>query len=221
MDLLSIASAIWRHKLATMPVLLLTLIGVFYVYEVKPPVYQAQASVLLFDPPASAGNNPYVNYGSLPVVADVLISLVTSQSGQQALVAAGADPRYQVQLSPAFDSPPIIQVTGVGSGPQAAISSANLVSSAIAADLFGMQADKHVASRAMIGSQQLVRPVQATKSSSGKLRTLIAVLAAGALALLVAVSLAETLARRRRDKPPLAEAPALRQGGSGAKEGAA
>lgn len=218
MDLLAITSAIWRHKLATLPVLLLTLIGVGYVYAIKPPVYQAQASVLLVNPPTATADNPYLNYGSLPVVADVVISVVTSQSGQQTLVAAGADPRYQVALSPAFGSPPIINVTGVGSDPATAISSANLVSSAIAADLLQMQAAKGVAARNMIGSQQIVRPVQAAKSSSGKLRTLIAVLAAGALALLVAVSAAETVARRRRDKPPLA---AVGKNGAGAKEGAA
>ena len=52
MDLLSIPRAIWRQKLATIPVILLTVLGVFYVVAVKPPVYQATASFLLVNPSA-------------------------------------------------------------------------------------------------------------------------------------------------------------------------
>ena len=40
MDLLSISRTVWRHKLATIPVLLIMLVGMAYVLGVKaPPLY--------------------------------------------------------------------------------------------------------------------------------------------------------------------------------------
>jgi capsular polysaccharide biosynthesis protein len=212
MDLFSIIGAVWRHKLAAIPVIVVVALGAFYVVKLKAPVYQASASVLFVNPPAAptasqlAANpglakispeNPYVNFGSLPVVADVVISVVTSAAGQQALVAAGADPRYQVALSPAPDSPPIIEITGVGATAQEAVNTANLVSAATKADLYQMQKQQGVNSLYMIKSIELVRPVQAQLSVSGKLRTLIAVLGLGVVLLFVFISAAEALEKRR------------------------
>jgi capsular polysaccharide biosynthesis protein len=222
MDLLSIIWTVWRHKFAVLPVILLTVIGAFYVIKIKPPVYQAASSILLVNPPAPptaaqiaadpglAGinaNNPYTNFGNLTIVVDVVINLVTADSSQQALVQAGADPRYQVALSSAFDSPPIIQITGVASSAQEAIKTANLVAGAATADLRQIQANQGVNNLYMIKPIQLVRPTRAQLTVSGKLRTLIAVLALGAILLLVVVSMSEALARRRPDRPDRPDLP--------------
>ena len=51
MNLLSIARKIWRYKLATLPVVLLTLFGAAYVVAVKEPVYEASSSYVLINPP--------------------------------------------------------------------------------------------------------------------------------------------------------------------------
>lgn len=215
MDMVSIIRLIWRHKIAVIPVILLTLMGLFYVFVVKPPVYQASATVLLVNPPGEPttaqisanpqlkninANNPYVNYNNLNVVADVVMSLVTAEPGQQALVRAGADPRYQVALSSAFGTPPIIQVTGVASSGEEAIRSAALVASAIRTNLHQMQAKQDVNSYYMITSEEIVQPTQAHMAVSGKIRTLIAVLGLSALLLLVAVSMSEAIEKRRKQK---------------------
>lgn len=223
MDVVSIVATIWRHRLAAIPVIVLTLVAAFYVLEVKAPTYQASASVLLVEPPTapSAGqiaadpalgkentSNPYVSYGDLSVVADVVISQVTSPAGQQALVREGADPRYQATLSTAFGSPPIILVTGVADSAQTAVTSADLVMKAISKDLLQAQQGQNVGSRYMIRALNIVQPTQAQATVSGKLRTLIAVLAIGLLLLLVAVSVSQTISRRRENpaggRPPAA-----------------
>ncbi len=215
MDLLSILGALWRHKFAALPVMLLTVLGAYYVVVVKAPVYSSSASVLLVSPPVAptpaqiaanpklkrlSSNNPYINLGGLPVVADAVISVVTAPTSQQHLLQAGADPRYQITLSTAFGTPPIIQISGVGSSSQAAILSAKLVTRATMNDLYQMQKAQGVNPFYMIRSVELVRPSAATSSVSSKLRTLIALLALGAILLFLVVSVMDVIDRRRKGK---------------------
>jgi hypothetical protein len=215
MDLFTILGTIWRHKLVTIPIIVLTVLGLFYVLEVKPPTYQSTGSVLLVNPPGppttqqiaanpSLGKistaNPYVSYGNLNFVADVVINIVDSPSVQQSLVQAGADPRYAVALAVALGNPPIIQVTGVASNGPEAIRTAQLVLGAVEQHLVQIQQNQNVNSRYMITGQEFAKPEIATKSVSGKLRTAITILALGLIVLLVAVSIMEALAKRRRGR---------------------
>jgi capsular polysaccharide biosynthesis protein len=214
MDLISIAEILWRRKFITIPVIILTAMAAFYVVKVKPPVYQAQASLLMVPPsPPTAGqiaadpalgkinsNNPYINYGDLSVIADTLIDVVTDPANEQVLVAQGADPRYELTLSTDYGNPPIIDITGIGRTPAIAIRSAQLVTKTAQQDLVTLQSSQGVNSLYMIKGTQLVTPAQASQSVSSKLRTLIAVLAIGILVLFVAVSLVEAVERRRSQK---------------------
>lgn len=212
MDLISITQAVWRHKFAAIPVMLLTVLGLFYVYAIKPAAYQASSELLLLsapNPPSASQiaadpklakvnpSNPYVNFEDLPVVADAVLDVVASGASQQALARAGADPQYQVTLSADSGSPPILAITGVGSSVQQAIRSATLVTKAAVTDLRLMQEQQHVSSQYMITATQLVRPEQAQEKLSGKLRMLIAVLGLGVIMLFVVVSVADLIEQRR------------------------
>lgn len=212
MDLISIVMTVWRHKFAAIPIILLTALGSFYVVAVKAPTYEAESSLLLLLPPAGPtaaqvakhpslgkinANNPYVTIGDLAVIADAVINVVTSDTSETALVRAGADPQYQLALSTDTDSPPIIQITGIGPTPQEAILSAKLVTTATENDLYQLQQSQSVNSFYMIKSTQLVAPTQATEALSGKLRTLIAVVGLGVLLLFIVISVAEVLEKRR------------------------
>lgn len=214
MDLFSIIRVIWRHKFVATPIVLLTVIGMYYVFAIKPPVYEATSSLLLLNPPAGPtpaqiaahpklakinSNNPYVDLGNLAAVADAVIEVVTSNSGAQALVQAGADPQYEVALSTDYGAPPIIEITGIAPTAQEAIRTANLVAQATTVELRQMQADQGVNNFYMITTSNLVSPHQAQLSVSGKLRTLIAVLGIGAILLFVVISMAEAVAKRRAD----------------------
>jgi len=221
MDLLSIIQATWRHKLAALPVILLTILGVYYIAAVKPSVYQASASFLLLSPPGAPtpqqiaadpklgkvnANNPYVNLG-LPVAADAVLTVVTSNTVALQLDNEGVNPRYQATLSTDFGSPPILQITGVGSSPQAAIRAANLVTQAAKAALAQLQKKQGVSNKYMITSTELVLPDHATLSVSGKLRTLIAVLGLGTVLLFIVVSVTDVVEKRRKGRQVTADLP--------------
>jgi capsular polysaccharide biosynthesis protein len=215
MDLFTISGTIWRHRIAALPVILLTLLGAVYVVAIKPPTYQATANILLANPPSppTAGqiaanpalgnvnaNNPYLNYGNLVLVADMVIAVATAPAAGQSVVAQGANPKYTVELAPLLDNPPIIDVTDIGATPAAAEHSTQLVAQQVMTSLRQMQAAQKVNPKYMIDGTEIVSPTSATSSSSSKLRTLVGLLAAGLLLLLVAVSISQSLENRRKGR---------------------
>jgi hypothetical protein len=221
MDLLSIFRAVWRCKVATIPVILLTMLGAVYIVKVKPPVYEAQSTLLMLapaGPPTSSqiaadpklkkqnANNPYNNYGSLSVIADSVIQIVTSGASQPALLRQGASPQYLLSLSTDYSNPPIITITGIGPSPQEAILTANVVTHAAASELYKLQKANGTGPAYMVKPVQLVKPTTATLSSSSKFRSLIAVLGLGAILLFIAVSVTDAVAKRRKDDPVVADA---------------
>jgi capsular polysaccharide biosynthesis protein len=215
MDLLSIVQAIWRRKLFAIPIILLTLIGALYELKIKPPVYQASASILLVTPPNAPTaaqiaadpalgrvntNNPYMDYGELSVAADSVIDLVTAEVEQPALAKAGVDLQYQMELSSDFGNPPIIEITANGSTPTQAIHGAEVLAEVATADLLALQEQQNVNPHYMITATDLVQPTQAQMSKSGKTRSTLAVLAVGLIALFVVVSVADAVDKRRKKR---------------------
>jgi hypothetical protein len=224
MDFFSIGGTLWRHKWVSIPLVLLTLLGMAYVLALKPPTYEAKADILLTSPPAAPTafqisqdpglakmNNPLAGLGSLTYVAEVLINSVTTQTAKDELTKAGAS-GYQVVLDNASESnvPPAIDVAATGRKPQAAMRSAQLVATAISSELVQLQASQHVQNKSMITAVEYVTPSSATKSS-GNLETAAGVAAIGLIVLLVAVSMAQGLEEqknrrsrqeRRSDYPP-------------------
>lgn len=225
MDLLSIIQSIWRHKFVSIPVVVLTAVLALYVVKIKPPTYQSSASILLANPqgPATESQiaadprlkkvNPYntfTSYGELTVVADTVIQVITGPTSQRALTQAGVDPRYQITVSTAWGNPPIINITGIGSTPQSAVQSANALVDATKTDLYNLQKSQGIDKFYMITAVEIVPPNLGQRSSSGKLRSLIAVLGLGIIMLFVAVSVTEAIAKRRKDSSGNASTPIRR-----------
>jgi hypothetical protein len=212
MDLFSIGGSLWRHKKVSIPVILLTLLGVAYVLLVQSATYQADAKVLLTNPPAPPSavqivqdpalaktDNPFANLGNLTYVADALIDEVNAPADRDTLTEAGAS-EYQVALDDADQTsiPPAIDIIGTAANAQAAMQSVRLVSAAMMHDLNQMQLSQDVQSKYMINAVEYVTPTSATKVSSGRLRVAVGVVAIGLIVLLVAVSMAQGRAEHKR-----------------------
>jgi capsular polysaccharide biosynthesis protein len=224
MDLLSLTKALWRHKLAAIPVIVLIALAAVYVLKIEPPVYQASSSILLTNPPPTATKaqiaadptlrradpfNTFSNYGNLSIVAQAVIDNVTSKSSVSALAELGVDKRYQVTLSIATDeptAPPIIDITSFGTTTQQAIKGDNLLTKAISANLYQLQNSAGINPFYMIKAVEIVEPYQPQLSISGKLRSLTAVLGLGVILFLLVVSVADAQAKRRTARPGEADA---------------
>jgi capsular polysaccharide biosynthesis protein len=212
MDLVSIAQTLWRYKKLVIPVMLLTVVGAIYVVKIKPPIYQTTASVLLTNPqtgatesqvkadPGLKNANPYntfVSFGNLTVVANAVMDLITSPAEADTLVKQNIGD-FTLSLSSDYGNPPIIDIVAEGKTAPGAIQSAKALVEIVNTDLAALQKSEGVNSFYLISGTELVKPVQANPSSSGKSRSLIAILAVGALFLLIVVSVADTLEKRRR-----------------------
>jgi capsular polysaccharide biosynthesis protein len=215
MDLLSLTQALWRHKLAALPVIVLIVLAALYILKIEPPVYQASSSILLTNPPPAATKsqieadpklrradpfNTFSNYGNLSIVAQAVIDNVTSKSSMSALAALGVDKRYQVTLSIATDeptAPPIIDITSFGATTQQAIQGDNLLTAAVRANLYQLQDSAGINPFYMIKAVEIVEPYQPQLSISGKLRSLAAVLGMGVILFLLVVSVADAMGKRR------------------------
>ena len=187
-------------------------------------MYEASSSFLLINPPPPPtadevarnpalgkirSDNPYTRFTEQAVVIDVLTRSLNAEAAREALVKAGADPRYMVGSGAQFGSAtPIIQITGTGSTPEAAMRTAEVVGHGVVGELDRMQAAKHVDPHYRITTLHVEVPDGAQLRASGQLRMLIAVLALGVIGLFVAVSLFDGVAtvvaqRRAAVWPPL------------------
>jgi hypothetical protein len=214
-DLLRISQKIWRYRLVTLPVIALTLLGAFYMIAIKAPVYKASSSWVLINPPPPPTadeiardpalgrinpNNPYTRFSDQSVIVSLLSSSLSNDSARQQLEAAGADPRYTVAPDVELGySSLVLVVTGVASTPQAAVHTAELVGTALTREVDRVQTAQDVDPSYMIKAQQVVAPNSPKQQISSKLRPLIAVLAIGAILLLLAVSAADALDRLRAE----------------------
>ena len=210
MDLLLIARKLWRYKLATLPIIALTIAGAYYVLVVKEPLYEAQSSYLLVNPPSPPtaeqiaanpalgrihSDNPYTRYPDQAVVIDVLTRTMNSESERRMLVKAGADRGYMVGSGAQFGSQsPIVQITGTGSTPAIALQTAKVVGHAVEGELDRMQDVEKVDPGYRITTLPVEVPEDAQLRASGKLRMLVAVLALGTIMLFVVVSVFDALA---------------------------
>jgi hypothetical protein len=224
MDLLPAMRMVWRHRLATAGVVLATIVGAIFVLAVQHPVYEAYSSFVLISPPnppseaqikadpslrTARTDNPYTRFDTQWVMVDLLAQAVTTDAAREALVRTGADGRYRVAPSSKFGfSSAIVQVTALGSSERSAITTATLVSKAVRGELRRMQAVLGVDSRYMIRPLQLEKPQKAVRRPSGQLRMVFGVLAAGALLLVLLLSVLDTISRwrveRSRDAAPSA-----------------
>jgi hypothetical protein len=215
MTLLAIARKVWRYKLATLPVLGLVLLGTFYVIAVKDPAYEASSTYILVNPPlppteneiardprlGRGTDNPYTRYSDQSVVVQLLTSRLSGDVARRELAERGADPAYVVEPSADFGfTAPLVQITGTGSTPAAAVRTAKVVGRAITRELDAMQQARGVVPKYRIDAQEVVAPRNAKLKASGQLRSLVAVFALGGILLFIVVSVADALTTLRAER---------------------
>lgn len=227
MDVLSILRLLVRRWRVTAPAALLTVILIGVAFLSSSPTYEATASIALLPPPeapdvnspsASAlppgvGQNPFARYGDLSVVADILARVMDSDSRQAEFESQGVT-GYEVVVN-RLQRGPVVDVTGQGPNPEAAIQSTEVVVKEVTAVLAELQQDEDADPAYFIKSAVLEPPSTATAMYGSTLRTAIAALAVGALVTLGLAVLAEAVARKREARPTVAVEPATPEAASG------
>jgi capsular polysaccharide biosynthesis protein len=213
-NLLLIVQKVWRYRLVTTPILGFVLAGAFYVIAIKDPLYEASSSFILVNPPPppteeqilrdpelakTDSDNPYTRYSDQSVVVQVLAARLNSETARREIAKRGADPGYTVASSVEFGlTAPIVEITGTGSSPEAAVATANVVGADVTRELDQMQEERGVADDYKITTQPVVLPQDAQLKASGKLRTLVGLFALCVVLLFVVVSAADALDELRK-----------------------
>jgi hypothetical protein len=213
MDVLSVLRLLARHWRVTAPAALLTVLLIGVAFRSSSPTYEATGSIVLLAPPeapdvnapaASApapnvGQNPFARYGDLSVVADILARVMDSDSRRAEFESQGVT-GYDVVVN-RFQRGPVVDVTGQGPSPEAAIRSTEIVLKDVDAVLSELQQAEDADPDYFIHSAALEPPSTATAMYGSTVRTAIAALAVGALGTLALAVLAEAIARRRGARP--------------------
>jgi hypothetical protein len=221
MDVLSVLRLLTRHWRVTGPAALLTVLLVGAAFRSSSPTYEATGSIVLLPPPEApdvqpssqpvppptVGQNPFARYGDLSVVADILARVLDSDSRQAEFESQGVT-GYDVVVN-RLQRGPVVDVTGLGPNPEAAIRSTEIVLKEVNAVLSDLQEAEGADPNYFIHGASVELPSTATTMYGSTVRTAIAAFAVGALGTLGLAVLAEVIARRRDARPTVAADPAM------------
>lgn len=211
MDLLTLLRITVRNWFATVPALLLTVLVLLVVVVRTDPTYEATGAVALLSPPeppeltgpdpqadpeSAIGQNPFVRYGDLSVVADIVARIVAGQPEQKALEAEGVTGSEVVANR--FQRGPVIEVTGEGPTPEAAIRSTELTLLRVETVLAELQQGQGADPEYFITTAPLEPPSEATALYGARARVALGAAGVGVLVTLAAGVVAEALRRRYR-----------------------
>ncbi|SDZ08977.1 hypothetical protein SAMN05660209_04630 [Geodermatophilus africanus] len=207
MDLLTIVQMLRRHLTLSMSVIALTVLGGIALLLLTPRQYEATASFVLAYPPAPPTaeqiaenaalgrinyNNPYLRFTNDSTVGQVLSERVGSTPVRQELVDAGAHDGYAIGPSTAFGSSGlVVGVTATGTSAAQTDRTMDLVTQRMQQELADMQGIYGADDEALITALPVAEPSAPMMVLSGIARSLIAVVAIGAIVLFAALSLAE------------------------------
>jgi hypothetical protein len=207
MDVLSLLRLLVRHWRVTVPAALLTLLGVVAVVKVSAPTYRSTGSIVLLSPPeppdVSAGGpqptadnqNPYVRFGDLSIMADILARIAADDMTRAELMAQGVT-KYEVSAN-RFSRGPVIEATGEERTQRAAIRSADNVLTEVQTVLADLQEAQGIDPEYFITTASVQPPSTASAVYGSTMRMAIGALVVGGLSLLALAVLAEVVVQRR------------------------
>jgi hypothetical protein len=216
MDLLSISRVLWRHKLLVIPVVAVTLVAAFYFLAISSPLYQVTDDYVLAPPPTAPTaaqiaenpslakinpNNVYSRFYDQSIIADALTARMSSQITQSTLAKEGADARSTVTLASVNGSTePSVEVVGTGSTAAEALKTSGLVGAALKSNLYSLQNAQGTNPYYMFTAIKVASSGPPQAKLSSKLRSVLAVLALGALLLFIVVSLGDAIDKKRTER---------------------
>lgn len=168
------------------------------VWSVVPPTYGTKASVVLLPPPVSVpeDGNPYLQLGGLNQAVDVLARALNSQQSAQDLNRRFPGSEYTISRD-FTTSGPILSIEVDAKDSVEASNTLQAIIDEVPSTLAALQTDLSIGSTAQISSRVLTHDLEPEAGYTAKLRTLIAVAAAGILATSFAVALVDSWLNRR------------------------
>lgn len=222
MDLVSLFRLLGRWWWVTLPVLLIGAGGLAASIVLAPPAYVATSSLVLLAPPAPPeieetqtaapdDQNPYVQFGDLSIVVDVLRRIMISPATADRLEAEGVTGDFVVAANVDFVRGPIIDVSTEGDTRVEALESNGVVVGELEDQLARLQDQQGTNPDYWITVDRVVQPERAEREYASTVRRSVAAGAVLVLVVVAAVAVAESIGRRtaRRRREPTTVAPGV------------
>lgn len=205
MDLSSLFKLLWRRKLVVIPTTLIVGALLAATWVVLPPTYRSSSTVILIPPapPQDAKpsfSNPYIRFGDISVVVDVLKRIMTSGPVVDALRADGLHGKFTVTANVDFTRGPIVDIVADADSGADAISDVKLIGGELKRQLATLQKSQGTDERYFITSSVIVKATRATTRLSSALRRLLVALALGTGVIIGSAVIADAFARRTRGR---------------------
>ena len=215
MNVLGIARTLLRQKYITLVILLVTLGGCSYAYLTAPSIFQTTATYTLVNPtlptnlqfetdPSLAKlntNNPYLNFSDQSAVVAILSQRMSGVNERDRVVGLGGGPNYTVGPSNEFSlGGRLLAVTGTGPTETDATRTTTLVAKEMQDQLRNLQTVYGADSRYLIKALLITPAPTPSQQVSGKLRSVISLLALGVVVLFAGVSIGEAVRIKRAER---------------------
>lgn len=228
MDPMSVLKTMWRHKAYVLPVLLLTLLAVGYVFQFGPRSYEANMSFAMVNPQVPTetellehpelaelnSDNPYLRSSDPALISDVLITRLSDRSMMESLEDAGLSPDYTVARS-ANGNGFVIDIVGVATAPEDAVATTRALGDVLVSELRAIQTVNGADDTYLFTALAISSPDRAEEQFSSRLRSVILVALGGGVLLFGAISLARSLEMSGSRPAPGSPAPGTGTGGPG------
>ncbi|WP_147793554.1 hypothetical protein [Cellulomonas sp. Y8] len=202
MDPTDVLRTLWQQRWYVLPAVLLALAAAAYVYGFAPRSYEVTSTYALVNPavptaeelerdPALAAlnaDNPYLRSADTNLITDALIARLGAASTVKQLQADGVGTDYGVGPGVGGNGF-VVDITGVGPTPGAAIATTAAVGTVLEAELDDLQRVNGADDRYLFTPLLLAPPDDATEQFSSRLRAVIVVLLGGAVLVFAAASL--------------------------------
>lgn len=214
MDFFNAVGILLRRWPATLIGLILTFAAVFYVYDAVTPEYDASGQYYLVVPgesrvdvpvgapittaPALA-ENPFIQYGNLQIVSELVARRMNSPQVSDALKAEGADAEFLVDIVAGKSPTMLVKVTGSDEG--AVLHAFDLVAKELNNELTQLQVDQGAPSNTLIKLDAIYEPTHTTLERASKIRAGVGVGILGLSVTVLGAFLLEGIFATRRSQP--------------------
>jgi capsular polysaccharide biosynthesis protein len=213
-DPVSVLKILWHHKVIAILVLLLTAGAGAAAFFLTPRVYEASASYAIVNPdvptddelrkdPALAllnSNNPFLRSSDHALIAQVMVTKLTSESVADMLEAQDLGTTYEVAPGGAFGPGLLIDIVAMGDSEKKAIETVTVLGNLLQQELYAVQKVNGADDLYLFSALQIDVPDRAVEQFSDRIRLLIVVVVAGFGLLFAAVSLARSIEQARRHR---------------------
>lgn len=202
---------LWKHRLVSIPILLLTLASALYVFQFAPRSYETSSTYAMINPDIPTqldivknpglgklnSKNPYLRSSDPSLIVQVLLTRLNDSSMVDKMKEQGLSSDYTVSRGVGGINGFLVDITGIADTPEKSFATTRALGSMLEKDLRTAQKVNGADDSYLFTSILVAPPDKATEQFSSRLRSLIAVFLTGVVLMFGAVSIARSVSVSR------------------------